>query len=129
MRKRHQVMVLRVDFKVALEDIMERGIGAVYKAIGRWAKPGMHGKATISFLVVTNETSTELHRRLRPALEQMGSVENYWCYLAPEVAVANRGSDPFVHWLGAAWDKARQWNASEDVGKSKFFRNIPKRTV
>jgi hypothetical protein len=129
MGRRYQVLLLRVDFKHALEDIMERGIGSIYKAINGWAKPGMHGKATISFLHVTKETSTELHTRLRAPFEKVGSIENYWCYVAPEVAVANKGGDPFVHWLTAAWDKARQWNASEDVGKSKFFRNFPKRSV
>src|SRR5947209_4067170 len=106
----HTVLLLRIDFKVDLEKMMGGKIGAVYKAIERWAKPAMHGRATVSFLVVTKETSTELHRRLRPTFEKMGSVENYWCYVAPQVAVASNGLDPFVHWLEAAWKQAREWD-------------------
>jgi hypothetical protein len=127
--KQNTVLQLRVDFTVALEEVVSGRIGVIYKAMGRWAKPCMHGKATITFLVVTQETSSELQRRLEPAFEQMGSVDNHWCHVAPQVAVAKRGGDPFVHWLDAAWDKARQLNNTQHMGKAQAFRGVPKGKV
>jgi hypothetical protein len=128
-QRRYTVLLLRVDFKYDLEEVMKGGIGTVYKALERWAKPCMHGRATISFVIVTKETSTELYHRLRPAFEKMSSVENYWCYVAPSVAVASKGADPFVHWLDAAWKKARELNESEHMRKPKVFGRFPKRGV
>ena len=118
---RQNVLELRVDFTVALDDVMKGRIGAVYKAIGRWAKPCKHGKQTITFLVVTQETSTELTQRLKPAFEQMGCVEYYWCHFAPQSAVASTGFDPYVHRLGDAWQKARERDNFQNVRKTKRF--------
>jgi hypothetical protein len=129
MSRQYSVLQLRVDFTVSLEEIVERRIGIIYKSFGTCAKPCLHGKATITFLVVTQETSSELRRRLEPALEQMGSVDNHWCHVAPTVAVGKRGGDPFVHWLGVAWDKAREWNKSEDVRQFKVFGRVSKREI
>jgi len=89
----------------------------------------LHGKQTISFVLVTPETSTELHRRLDPPLKEMGCVEHFWTFLAPEVAVSEAGSDPFVHWLSRAWEKAREWNQAEDMRHSQSFRRVPKGRV
>jgi hypothetical protein len=105
MPMRQNVLELRVDFTVDLADMVERRIGAVYKAIGRWAKPGKHGKMTITFIVITNETSTELTRRLNTPFEKMGCVENYWCGFAPKTAAARNSADPYIHWLEVAWKK------------------------
>jgi hypothetical protein len=127
--RQYIVLQLRVDFTVNLEDIVQRGIGAIYKGLGRWAKPCLHGKATITFLVVTQETSSELQSRLQPTFEQMGSIENHWCHVAPNVAVGKRGGDPFVHWLGAAWEEARKRNKPENMRKPQFFRSAPKGRV
>jgi len=115
------VLELRIDFTVALADVMEARIGAVYKAIGRWAKPGKHGKQTITFLVVTRETSAELQRRLEPAFEKMGCVENYWCQWAPKNAVARNGADPYVHWLAVAWQKAGERSDFQNMRKAQRF--------
>jgi hypothetical protein len=125
----YTVLQLRVDFTVHVEDVVSGRVGVIYKALGTWAKAGMHGKATMTFLVVTRETSSELQRRMEPAFEQMGCVDNHWCHVAPEVAVARRGQDPFVHYLGAAWQKAREWNKSENMRNPQVLRGVAKGKV
>jgi hypothetical protein len=129
MSRHYTVLELRVDFTVSLEEIVERRIGIIYKSFKTWAKPCLHGKATVTFLVVTQETSSELQRRLEPTFEQVGSVDNHWCRIAPDVAVGKRGNDPFVHWLGAAWEKAREWNKPQDMRKAQVFGRPTKREV
>jgi hypothetical protein len=121
MMRQYTVHLLRVDFKYHLEDNKVR-LGMIYRELkGCWAKTGMHGKATVTFIVVTRDTSTELQRGLGPTFEQMGSVENHWCFPAPTHAVARHGIDPFVDRLADAWQKAREWNKADHVGKTKWF--------
>ena len=125
----YTVLQLRVDFTVPVEDVVTGRVGIIYKAFETWAKAGMHGKATMTFLVVTRETSSELQRRMEPAFEKMGCVYYHWCHAAPKVAVARQGNDPFVHWLGVAWDKAGEWNNADHMRKSLVFRRVAKGKV
>jgi hypothetical protein len=124
--RQQTVLELRVDFKYDLEDIRQQAIGRIVKAIKRWTKPALHGRASCTFVLISNETSTELLRRMTATLEEIDSVDNYWCRAAPTVAVARNGLDPYVHWLDAAWKQARKWNEEEDMRKSQVFRRSPK---
>jgi hypothetical protein len=130
MRRQHTVLELRVDFKYDdLEEARKRAFGRIFKAIGQWAKPGKHGRATITILVVTTETSAELLGRLTPTLEQIDGVDNRWCSVAPQVAVAlHGGNDPYVHWLEASWKEARKRNESHHMRQSQRF-GVAKRRV
>jgi hypothetical protein len=124
------VLELRVDFKYDLEDVLKRGIARIVSAIGRWAKPAKHGRATVTFLVISNETHAEMSRRLSPALEQMDSINNFWISYAPKSAIARHGTaDPYIHWLRVAWEKAGQSNQSENMRHPQRFRRFPKGRV
>lgn len=116
------VLELRVDFKYDLEDVRKHTIGRIIKAIGCWAKPARHGKATCSFVIVTTDTAVELLRRLTPVLEDIGSVDHYCSHFAPKSAVSKTGSlDPYVHWLDAAWKIVGQ------ESQSKYMRHSQRR--
>lgn len=61
----------------------------------------MHGKRTIAFVVITEESSVELVKRL--GLDQIAGIENYWCHVAPIGVVAKHG---YLDSLDTAIDKA-----------------------
>jgi len=126
--KLNQVLELRVDFKYDLERAVH-DVGRIYKVFGRWTKPGMHGKSTVTFLLVTTETSTELVKRLRPTLDEITSIENYWCRVAPQVVVTKHGIDPYSTYLDLAWKKAREWNQPKHVRQSQRFNIVAERRV
>jgi hypothetical protein len=128
LRKLNLVLELRVDFKYDLERA-GGDVGRIFKAFGRWAKPGMHGKCTVTFLVITTETSTELVKRLRPTLDEITSIENYWCKVAPQVVVTKHGIDPYSSYLELAWKRAREWNQPKNVRQPQRFNVIAERRV
>lgn len=98
--------LLHVEFKVDLE-YAQRELKQVQGAIKRWALPCMHGKRSVAFVVITNETDAELVQRLRPALDDVTA--NYRVHEAPKVVVARHGSiDTLVTRVGQAWDEIRK---------------------
>jgi hypothetical protein len=128
LNKSNQVLELRVDFKYDLERA-RRDLARIYKAFGRWAKPGLHGKSTITFLLVTTETSTELVKRLRPTLDEITSIDNFWCRVAPQVIVTKHGIDPYSTYLDLAWKKAREWNQSKHMRQPQRLHVISERRI
>src|SRR5664280_1583056 len=54
-----------------------------------------HGKRSILFIVITEESSLELVKRL--GLDQMDAVEDYLCHIAPIGAVCKHGSFGSIH--------------------------------
>ncbi|MGY4571525.1 hypothetical protein [Bradyrhizobium sp. USDA 3256] len=105
-----QPLLLRLEFKFDLESKdSQRAIGAVIKNIRAWARPAMHCRRSCAIVVVTSETSTEFLTRLRPVLEEMSAIENYWCHVAPDRVVAKHGGlDPLVTRVVEAWEEARK---------------------
>jgi hypothetical protein len=91
-----QAHLLRVEFKYDLESKDSQiAVGTIIKNVRRPAKAAMHCKRSIALVITTAESSTELLTRLRPVLEQLGAVDNYWCHLAPPAVVARHGGlDP-----------------------------------
>jgi hypothetical protein len=97
-----QAFLLRVEFLAELEH-SHRAIGQIIKSIERPMWKGMHGKRTMGFVMVTHETGVELLRRLRPSLDTISGVDQYWLHLAPPAVLAKHGSlDP----LATAVEKA-----------------------
>jgi hypothetical protein len=69
----------------------------------------MHGRRTIAFVITTNDSAAELVSRLRPTLEAIEGIYNYWCHLAPPAVVARHGyMDPLATEVANAWDALRQ---------------------
>src|SRR5262245_5735005 len=100
MRRAKQVLLLRVEFPFALENC-DRTIGRIVGALQRPMWKCMHGKRTIAFVVITDESSLELVKRL--GLNEMPGIENFWCHVAPLGVVAKNG---FLDSLDDAIDKA-----------------------
>jgi hypothetical protein len=105
-----QPLLLRIEFKFDLEaKDSQRAIGAVIRNIRRPAKAAMHCKRSCALVIVTSETSTEFLKRLRPVLEEMSAIDNYWCHVAPTAVVAKHGGlDPLVTRVAEAWEEARK---------------------
>jgi len=118
------VLELRVDFKYDLEEVRRQAIGQIMKAIGRWAKPARHGKATCSFVIVSSETAVELLGRLAPALKEISSIDHYCAHFAPRSAVSKTGTlDPYIHWLATAWKIVGEDSQSKNM--RQFQRRGP----
>jgi len=128
---RYTALLLRVFFQF---DLDAPGIGhdgmKVGKAIQRWLKPAMHTKRGLAFVVVTNETAGQLVERVRPALDSISSIENYWCHTAPRDVVGKHGSiDPLTKFVHDAWDEVGKRNEPKHVRKAKRFQPFSERTV
>jgi hypothetical protein len=59
MAAHYKVMLLRVCFLLEIERIGGE-IPKIIKAIRRWTKPAMHSKRAVAFVVLTEETSSQL---------------------------------------------------------------------
>jgi hypothetical protein len=112
-----QPHLLRVEFKFDLESKdSQRAIGTIIKNVRRPAKAAMHCKRSIALVITTAETSTELLTRLRPVLEEISAIDNYWCHLAPPAVVARHGGlDPLVTRVKEAWEEIRKGRKSYNV--------------
>ena len=78
----------------------------------------MHSKRAVAFVILTEETSSELLLRLKPTLETITSVENYWCHTILDDVVGMNGElDPLRTFVLEAWDELRKRNKSNYVRK------------
>jgi len=112
-----QAHLLRVEFKYDLESKDSQvAVGTIIKNVRRPTKAAMHCKRSIALVIITPESSTELLTRLRPVLEQIGAVDNYWCHLAPPAVVAKHGGlDPLATRVREAWEEIRKGRKSYNV--------------
>jgi hypothetical protein len=77
----------------------------------------MHSKQGIAFVLLTEESATELLARIRPRPEAVTSVENYWCHIVLEDVAARDGNfDPLRTYVLEAWEELRKRN------KPDYFR-------
>ncbi len=114
-----QVYILRVCFTQDLE-YTKRYIARIISALRRPAKTAMHTKREIGFVIITNETDAQLVDRLRPTLEEIEFIENWWCHRAPPVIVAKYGSmDTLSTFVGQAWEEIRKRRHSKYVRHSE----------
>lgn len=113
----YRVLMFRVLFKYELEHC-QRDVMAIGKAIKRHLRPAMHSKRGIAFVIVTDETSTELMDRVGPTLAGIGAIENYWCHTAAtDIAAMNGDMDPLVTFTRDAYAEARKRNHAKNVPK------------
>ena len=114
MRQAKQVLLLRVEFPFELENC-NHTIGQIIRSLKRPMWKCMHGKRTVAFVVITEESSLELVKRL--GLHDMLGIENFWCHVAPIAVVAKNG---FLDSLDAAIDKA--WDYAGKRRNTEYMR-------
>jgi hypothetical protein len=121
MRKtpQYKVMLLRVCFLLEIEAIGS-AVGKIIKATSRWCRPAMHSKRAIAFVILTEESSDQLVDRLRPTLEGITSVENYWCHIIVDDVIGRHGAvDPLATYVREAWEELRKRNKPNYVRQSE----------
>ena len=111
MAGRYTVLLLRVGFKYEMERTAN-DISRIHRAINRsWCFPAMHSKRMVAFVILTEESEKELVDRVRPALDRITGIENYWCHIMPsDVAAMNGDSDPLTCYVREAWEELRKRN-------------------
>jgi len=103
-----QAYILRVCFTQDLEHT-KGYIGRIITALKRPAQTAMHTKREVGFVIRTAEDVHDLVNRLRPALDEIPFVDNWWCHRAPPVIVARYGSmDTLSTRVGQAWADIRE---------------------
>lgn len=113
----YKVLLLRVVLKIQIAHTTQV-VNDLHKAINRnWCRPAMHGKQAVGFVILTEETPTELLQRIKPRLEAVTSVENYWCHAIFDDLVGRDGDfDPLRTYVVEAWQELRKRN------KPEYFR-------
>ncbi|AMN43233.1 hypothetical protein [Rhodoplanes sp. Z2-YC6860] len=117
MAGRYKVMLLRVAFQYEIEKTAS-AIPRIVTAVKRWCRPAMHSKRMVGFVILTEETSEQLMDRLRPTLESITAIENYWCHtILNDVVGRERNMDPLTFYVGEAWQELRKRNDPKYVRK------------
>jgi hypothetical protein len=114
-----QPLLLRVEFSFPLEKA-QHVIGQIVRPLSwPWWKCS-HGKYSISFVVVTEESSLELVKRLR--LDEITAVEDYTCHTAPIGVICKHGGMNTLHTaVSKAWDAVGKRRNPEYVRQTKRF--------
>jgi hypothetical protein len=106
----YKVMLLRVCFAVEIE-AAGPAVARIIRAAKRWCRPAMHSKRAVAFVFLTEEKADQLLDRLKPTLEEITSVENYWCHtILDDVVGRYRSVDPLRTYVMEAWEELRKRN-------------------
>jgi hypothetical protein len=112
------VFILQLITKNDLEDT-PRLTGQILTCVKRWCKMGMHAKRNIAFVIVTDETLSDLGTRLWPdltRLQELGSVERFFIHAAPDEVISDHGAiDALMHWMRAGRVEAWERNKAKDM--------------
>lgn len=99
--KPKQPLLLRLEFKFELEHAAY-ALKPIERSIFRDFWKCSHGKRSISFVVLTQESSRELVTRLN--LGEVTALEDYTCHVAPIGAISKHGGLSTLHdALKKAW--------------------------
>ena len=83
-------------------------VNEVNRAIKRWCRPAMAGKRAVDFVIVTDETSEQLVKRLRPALNEITTILDYRCQTCIDDVVGKEAIDVFGTYVAEAWQELRK---------------------
>jgi hypothetical protein len=120
----YKVLLLRVCLKIQIEQSASV-VGRVISATKRWCRPAMHSKQAVGFVILTEENSSEYLDRLRPTLEGITSVENYWCHTVLDDLVGRDGEiDPLRTYVLEAWQELRKRNKPNYVRQPERAETI-----
>ena len=121
---RYKVMLLRVCLSVEIEKTAVV-VGRILNAAKRWCRPAMHSKRAVAFVFLTEETAEQLVARLKPTLESITSVENYWCHtIFDDVVGKDGGFDPLRTYVLEAWEELRKRNKPNYVRQPERAETI-----
>lgn len=109
-----QPLLLRLEFKFEIEHA-GYALKPIEKVIYRDFWKCSHGKRSISFVILTQESSRELVARLK--LDEVTSLEDYSCHVAPIGAISKHGGLSTLH---DALKKA--WSAVGERGNPAYRR-------
>jgi len=124
MTARYKVMLLRVCLAVEIENAGPV-VARIIREIKRWARPAMHSKRAVAFVILTEETAAQLERRLKSTLEGITSVENYWCHTILDDVVGRHGHvDPLRTYVLEAWQELRKRNGPNYVRQPERVESI-----
>lgn len=99
---RLQPLLLHIELKFEL-DVAGYIVNPLARSIDRRYWKCCHGKRSLAFVILSEESSRELVRRLK--LADITGIEDYSCYVAPIGAVTKHGGLSSLHSaLNAAWD-------------------------
>jgi len=114
-----QPLLLRVEFAFPLDQanhIISQIIGPLKRQMWKCG----HGKYSIAFVVVTEESSRELVKRL--GLDDMHAVVDFSCHVAPIGVICKHGGFNSVHTaVTKAWETVGQRRNPEYVRQTKRF--------
>ena len=114
-----QPLLLRVEFAYPLEQA-DRVIGQIVKPLQRQMWKCSHGKYSISFVIVTEESSNELVKRL--GLSNIEAIVDYTCHVAPIGVICKHGGFNTLHTaVTKAWYAVGQRRNPAYMGQSKRF--------
>jgi hypothetical protein len=114
-----QPLLLRLEFAYPLENA-NHVIGPLITSLKRKMFKCGHTKHGITLIVVTEESSRELVKRL--GLDDNSSVIDYHCHVAPIGAITKHGGiSPFYDALDKAWNAVGQRRNPEYVRQTKRF--------
>lgn len=112
MNKPRQPLLLRIEFAFEV-DHAGYALKPIERAIGRDFWKCAHGKRSVAFVILTQESSRELASRLQ--LDAITSIEDWSCHVAPIGAVSKHGGLSTLH---AALQKA--WAAVGERRSSAY---------
>jgi hypothetical protein len=114
-----QPLLLRVEFAFELERA-NHAIGQIVGPLKRQMWKCSHGKRSIAFVIITEETSLELVKRLR--LDEISALEDYCCHVAPIGVICKHGGINTLHTaVTKAWEAVGQRRNPEYVRQTKRF--------
>lgn len=115
-RQNFTVLELTIKLKYDWENLSRNDLGRIASATNRWMKRAKYGGKVIGMLVVTDETAQDLLDRIRPELDNISVIEDFWCQTAGSDGVGRFGGMcPFHTAIGAAWEEARKRNNPKKV--------------
>ena len=124
-----QAHLVRVEFLYDVERCRSTVI-KIKKSFNAWARTGMHGKCSMAIVVVSNETTVELMKRIEPTLREETCVVNWWFEPAPHYVMARHGFiDPLSSHVRDAWEEIRQRRHSKNMGHSQWRKRFVERSV
>lgn len=114
-----QPLLLRVEFPFPLEKA-DYIIAQIVRPLARPMWKCSHGKYSIALVIVTDESSRDLVKRLR--LDEISGVEDYTCHVAPIGVICKHGGLSTLHTaVTKAWDSIGKRRNPEYMRQTKRF--------
>lgn len=117
--RQRQPLLLRIEFSFEVEHA-GYALKQIGQAIGRDFWKCSHGKRSIAFVILTQESSRELINRLK--LDEITAIEDYCCHVAPIGAISKHGGFSTLHdALKKAWTAVGERRSSAYRGQRQRF--------